>query len=111
MNVESRWYAVRTIFRHSVAGDSATFEEKINIYRSASEDQAVERAMRDAKSYLGLNPGFTQVKQIGVYEIGGGAGDLDGCEIWSHLATGPADPGAYYEDRYERFELRYTDAK
>lgn len=100
-----RWFAVRTIFRHEVDGESATFEERISLYMAVSAEDALDQAKQESQNYLSMNEGFLQIKRLGVFELGHGDPDLHGREIWSHLSQGPADPEQFYQERHAKFDL------
>ncbi|MDZ4827034.1 MAG: hypothetical protein SGJ13_11310 [Actinomycetota bacterium] len=46
------WYAVRCVFRD--ANGTATYEERITLWRAGSFDEAITRAESEAEEYAGI---------------------------------------------------------
>jgi hypothetical protein len=99
------WYAVRTIFRHQVTGETAVFEEKITLYRAKDAEAAIKLAEQNASNYLSINEGLVPIRRYGVYALGHSEPDLNGSEIWSHLSAGPADPEQFYREKHGKFDV------
>lgn len=102
---DQRWFAVRTLLRHEVEGQKATFEERIHLYKVSSAEAAANLAERESQGYAAMNEGFVQIKQLAVFDLGHGDANLHGREVWSHLSQGPADPERFYRERYGKFDL------
>ena len=95
---DSSWYAVRCIFASGWPADTAqTYEERITLWRAASDDEAIALAEDEARdyagtieaspdTYLGLAQSYRLADEPGV-----------GAEVFSLLRTSDLAPEQYLD--------------
>ncbi len=107
MSTNMRWFAVRSLFFHSIDGPGAAlYEERICLYRAHDASEAIAAAEEDAGEYLLLNPEFRKAGPLRAFVISGKAEDLHRVEVWSQVLGGTTDVDAFYRERYARFEFK-----
>jgi hypothetical protein len=92
---DSRWYAVRSLFRSPGEAESA-YEERITLWYAASLDDALARAEAEAVEYAGFMgsehlAGFAQAYPLA------DAPPRDGAEVFSLIRDSALPPKAYVE--------------
>ena len=98
----SSWYAVRCIFASGwPASDARTYEERITLWRAASDDEAIALAEDEARNhaqtieaspdiYLGLAQSYRLADEPGV-----------GAEVFSLLRTSDLAPEQYLDTFFD----------
>ncbi len=91
---DSKWFAVRSVFRHAAPESSATehtFEERIVLFLAIDEDEAIAKAEREAKSYDGESIGYFMSYEVVDSPFGSGH------ELFSLMRDSDLTPDQYLD--------------
>ena len=93
---DSKWFAVRSVFRHNAPRSSTTehtFEERVVLFLAIDEDDAIAIAEREAESYDGESTGYFMSYELVDGPLGSGH------EIFSLMRDSDL-PSDQYLDRF-----------
>lgn len=91
---DSRWYAVRSIWRHDAPSTSPsrnTYEERILLFLAMDEDEAIAKSEREARNYDGECVGYHMVYEMDEGPLGSGH------ELFSLMRDSDLAPGDYLD--------------
>ena len=92
---DSRWYAVRSLFRLAGEPESA-YEERITLWRAGSPDEAFGRSEGEAQEYAEFI-GATYLADFGQAYHLADAPPRDGAEFFSLVRDSALPPGPYID--------------
>lgn len=91
---DSRWYAVRSIWRHDAPSTSSsrhTYEERILLFLAMDENDAIAKSEREAKQYDGQCIGYHMAYEIDDGPLGSGH------ELFSLMRDSDLSPEEYLD--------------
>lgn len=96
------WFGIRTVYHFGKKNDGTNvYEERVCIFSGENDDEAFEKARREADGYakdLNLIWHFQQEAYIQ-----DGNPLIDGYEVFSELFEFDGDLKTFYEERYTRY--------
>ena len=104
------WYAVRQLFHFGVtSAGSNVFEERIVCFEAATEDEAYEKAEREADEYAEFH-GFIAHSRMDAY-LQDDEPLIEAYEVWSELYVSPLSLDDFYAARYELVAYRPQETR
>lgn len=97
------WYGIRTIYHFGAKSDGKNiFEERIVVFCGKTEEEAHEKASKEAEEY-GKSNGFeVHPHQEGYLQDGDKL--IDGYEVWSELYESSDNLNQFYKKKYSKYE-------
>jgi hypothetical protein len=96
---DNRWYAVRSLFSHPEASETA-YEERITLWQAADLDEALVRAEAEAVEYAEF-AGVSYLSGFGQSYALADAPPRDGAEVFSLTRTSALPPRPYIEQFFD----------
>jgi hypothetical protein len=97
-HAERQWYGVRCVFLLGTTDDVNAYEERITIWRTETDDAAVELAEADATEYgKTMNAEYTGLAQS--FWLSGSPGS--GNEVFSLIRESDLEPDEYLDTYFD----------
>ncbi len=92
------WYGAKCIFRHAdlKSEDGHLYEERVVLLKAGSEDEAIERAEKEAQEYAQNLDGCSYLAYVNVFHVYG-ASIRDGTEVYSLMRASKLSKKKYVD--------------
>jgi len=111
-DAETKWFSVRCVLRTSgdeEAAESATYEERVTLWRATSLREAIERAEAEAVAYAEVfeEPSFRYLGLAQAFHLF--QEPVDGAEVFSLIRTSDLPSVQYLNTFFDTGDEHQTD--